>query len=213
MVRLLLPIVCAFIRCSFERRRQATSLPPPCHCVLKYRFAGVFIDSLNAIPFCNVKAWVFLPIAHPCKNLPLCKHQTCPITRLSRAASTTALVTSSNVLISRIRWICVNRRLSSRKFPPVTRMMTATVSEASVVRGQLHPHRHPVLLKQLADLWCSQRSELMDEADAGIELRIARETFLSPGMPINIRPISCASKIARTCLNSQSASGLPHRSR
>jgi len=40
------------------------------------------------------------------------------------------------------------------------------------------PHRRPVLLKQLADLFCSQRLELMDEADAGIELRIARETLL-----------------------------------
>jgi hypothetical protein len=35
-----------------------------------------------------------------------------PNTRLSRAASTTALVTSFRVLISRIRWIWVSRRVA-----------------------------------------------------------------------------------------------------
>jgi len=34
---------------------------------------GIAKVSNNAIPFCNVKAWVFLLIAHPCKNLGLCK--------------------------------------------------------------------------------------------------------------------------------------------
>ena len=43
---------------------------------------------------------------------------------------------------------------------------------------ELDARRRPVLFKQLADLWCSERPELMDDADAGIELRIARETFL-----------------------------------
>jgi hypothetical protein len=38
------------------------------------------------------------------------------------------LVTSSSALISRIRSICVNKRLSSRKLPPVIRMVTATAS-------------------------------------------------------------------------------------
>jgi hypothetical protein len=38
--------------------------------------------------------------AFRCKDVPFCKHQTCPITRLSRAASTTVLVTSSKVLMS-----------------------------------------------------------------------------------------------------------------
>jgi hypothetical protein len=52
---------------------------------------------------------------------------TCPITRLSRAASTTALVTSLRALISRIRSIWARSRFSSRKFPPVIRMMAAAV--------------------------------------------------------------------------------------
>jgi hypothetical protein len=33
---------------------------------------GIAKVSNNAIPFCNVKAGVFLPLAHPCKTLGLC---------------------------------------------------------------------------------------------------------------------------------------------
>jgi hypothetical protein len=42
---------------------------------------------------------------------------------------------------------------------------------------ELHPQRRPVLLQQPADLWRSERPELMDKADAGIELRIASQTL------------------------------------
>ena len=41
--------------------------------------------------------------------------QACPMARLSRAASTTALVTSRSELTSRIRSICVRRRFSNRE--------------------------------------------------------------------------------------------------
>jgi hypothetical protein len=54
--------------------------------------------------------------------------QASPITRLSRAASTTALVTSYSALTPIIRSIWVRRRVSSRKLPPVIRMIAATVS-------------------------------------------------------------------------------------
>jgi hypothetical protein len=53
-----------------------------------------------------------------------------PITRLSRAASTTGSVTFSSLLISRTRPIWVSRRWSSRKFPPVMRMMAAMLSSS-----------------------------------------------------------------------------------
>ena len=58
----------------------------------------------------------------------------CPMTRLSLAASTTALVTSRSSLISRIRSIRVSRRFSNRKLPPVIRIMAAT--GASQFRAQ-----------------------------------------------------------------------------
>ena len=50
------------------------------------------------------------------------------MTKLSLAASITAAVTRFKRLISRIRSACVSRRPKRRKFPPVTRMMVATVS-------------------------------------------------------------------------------------
>lgn len=45
------------------------------------------------------------------------------MTKLSRAASTTALLTSRSELISRIRSSCVSRRFNNRKLPPVIRMI------------------------------------------------------------------------------------------
>ncbi len=54
--------------------------------------------------------------------------QTVPITKPSRAVSTTAGVTSDRPLSRRMRSICERRRRSSRKFPPVTRTIAANAS-------------------------------------------------------------------------------------
>ena len=54
-----------------------------------------------------------------------------PITRLSPADSTTSFVTWARSLILMTRSICVNKRSSNRKFPPVTRMIAAAVSAPS----------------------------------------------------------------------------------
>ena len=62
-----------------------------------------------------------------------------PITKLSRAASTTALVTFCRPLTSRIRSIYVSSRFSNRKLPPVIRMIAATVSGSDACRGRCTP--------------------------------------------------------------------------
>ena len=56
--------------------------------------------------------------------------------RASRAPSTTALVTSSSALISRIRSIWLRSRFISRKLPPVMRIIAATVSGPNGWRGR-----------------------------------------------------------------------------
>jgi transposase-like protein len=54
--------------------------------------------------------------------------QPTPITRVSRATSTTSRVIRAKALISTRRAIWVSSRCNSRKFPPVVRMMAARVS-------------------------------------------------------------------------------------
>jgi hypothetical protein len=61
------------------------------------------------------------------------------MTKLSRAASTTALLTSRSELISRIRSICVSRRFNNRKLPHVIRMIAATVSASNSCCGRQTP--------------------------------------------------------------------------
>lgn len=61
------------------------------------------------------------------------------MTRFSRAASTTSLVTDGRTLISRIRSTCVRSRFSSRKLPPVIRMIEAAAIESIESPGSLTP--------------------------------------------------------------------------
>src|SRR5450755_341652 len=96
------------------------------------------------------------------------------MTKLSRAASTTGLVTCRNELISRIRSIWVRSRFSRRKFPPVIRMMAGTASSA-------HGCGRPALLQQLADLGRTQWAKLMHESNSRVELRITRQPLLQSG--------------------------------
>ena len=56
------------------------------------------------------------------------------MTRFSRAASTNSLVTNGRALISRIRSTCVRRRFSSRKLPPVIRMIDAAATVSIIAR-------------------------------------------------------------------------------
>jgi hypothetical protein len=63
-----------------------------------------------------------------------------PITKLSRAASTTSRVTVCSALISRRRAICVRSRWSNRKLPPVTRIIAASASlSATPSSGKASP--------------------------------------------------------------------------
>ena len=52
----------------------------------------------------------------------------CPSTRLSRAVSTTSLVTVCKLLICKMRSTCINRRWMTRKFPAVMRTIVASAS-------------------------------------------------------------------------------------
>jgi len=104
---------------------------------------------------------------------------TWPITRLSRAASTAALVISLRWLISRIRWIWVSKRFRSRKLPPVARMIAAMFPSLTASAEVLHQ----------AALSAAQAGGgllvLLAPGTHGrnrwrIELRIACETFFEP---------------------------------
>jgi hypothetical protein len=81
-----------------------------------------------------------------------------PITRLSRATSTTAGVTRSRSLMVKTRAICVSSRLNSRK-------------------------GLPALHQQPAHFRLGQGTEFVDEADAGVELGVARQPFLQSWHP------------------------------
>jgi hypothetical protein len=62
------------------------------------------------------------------------------MTKVSRAVSTTNLVTQLKSLILRIRSICVSKRANRRKFPPGTRIFVAIVSRPTdVILGSLMP--------------------------------------------------------------------------
>src|SRR5262249_21653177 len=66
--------------------------------------------------------------------------QTAPMTRLSRAVSTTSCVTRVKALMSTTRAICVSRRWSKRKLPPVIRIMAAnTASSVHPSSGKTTP--------------------------------------------------------------------------
>ena len=54
-----------------------------------------------------------------------------------RAASTTWLVTDGSPFDSRIGSICVRRRFSSRKLPPVIQLVEAAVAESNCSKGSL----------------------------------------------------------------------------
>ncbi len=64
--------------------------------------------------------------------------------RLSRAASTTALLISSIELISRIRSICVSRRLSIRKLPPSDANYRRHSLVVERLLWKMHAWRRPV---------------------------------------------------------------------
>ena len=67
-----------------------------------------------------------------------------PITRTSRAASTTSRVTDPSPLISRIRPTCDSSRCSSRKFPPRDPDQGRDpLGVGQQVLGQRHPRRTP----------------------------------------------------------------------
>jgi hypothetical protein len=63
------------------------------------------------------------------------------MTRLSRASSTTALVTRSRRLTSRMRSICVSKRSSRRKLPLVTRMMAAVAIRVIELAAEIKKHQ------------------------------------------------------------------------
>lgn len=64
------------------------------------------------------------------------------ITKLSRAASTTSTVTTCIPFICSILSICVHNRCSSRKLPPVIRMIAASAS-MSVKSSTRNVHPSP----------------------------------------------------------------------
>jgi hypothetical protein len=45
--------------------------------------------------------------------------------------------------------------------------------------GKLHVGRRPMLVQQLANLFGTERPKLMNEADAGVELRVASQEFFT----------------------------------
>jgi hypothetical protein len=70
---------------------------------------------------------------------PLVSVQAWPMTRFSRAVSTTSSESCSRPLIVTTRSICVSRRTRSRKFPRVDRITAATTSEAGNDVGKHMP--------------------------------------------------------------------------
>src|SRR6266511_2031167 len=77
-------------------------------------------------------------------------------TRLSRAASTTSVVTVARPLMVSTRSIWANSRWMSRKFPPVTRAMVENGGIHGVIHRRVQPQLHPWLSCALA---CSQHHE------------------------------------------------------
>jgi hypothetical protein len=100
-----------------------------------------------------------------------------PITRLSRAASTTAAVTACSRLMPRMRSICESSRRSRRKLPPVMRMMAAIASWSDMSEaGGVRPIAGPCS-RSSRRISSAQGAERVDEADAGIKLGIAGQAF------------------------------------
>src|ERR1035441_8997514 len=103
------------------------------------------------------------------------------MTRFSRAASTTSLVTVGRTLISRIRSTCVRSLFSNRKLPPVIRMIEAATIESIASPGSLTPGGRPVTIQQLTNLARRQRTEFVNEADRKVQLRIASHALFDAG--------------------------------
>jgi hypothetical protein len=83
----------------------------------------------------------------------------------------------------RIRSICVSRRFSSRKFPPVIRMIAATVSVSSGCCGRQTQGGTQCRSNNSRTSFACQRSKLMNEADTREELRVTGQLFLKPWHP------------------------------
>jgi len=99
----------------------------------------------------------------------------------SRAVSTTSRLIVVMALISRMRVICAKRRWTRRKLPLVIRA-TALIASASV--------KSPAeSVSPIAAQWCSrtnvsssaERAVFVREADAGVQLWVAREAAFDAG--------------------------------
>ena len=78
------------------------------------------------------------------RSVSLSPDHVVPMTRHSRAASTTSRVTCDSALMSTRRTICVRSRCKSRKFPPVMRMMAANASASlKLCAGSVTPKDTP----------------------------------------------------------------------
>jgi hypothetical protein len=101
------------------------------------------------------------------------------MTRFSRAASTTSLVTDGRASISRIRSTCVRGRFSSWKLPPVIRMIEAAAKPYQSRQPEGRPLRASSGFQQLPNLACRQRTEFKNEANAGVQPRIASKALFN----------------------------------
>lgn len=101
-----------------------------------------------------------------------------PITRLSRATSTTAGVTLRRLLMAKMRAICVRSRFNSRKLPiGDAEDGRQRLLVRQPVAGQGHSQGLPASKQQVAHFRLGQGTEFVDEADAGVELGVARQPF------------------------------------
>jgi hypothetical protein len=123
------------------------------------------------------------------------------MTRDSRAVSTTSRVTVLRWLISRIRVICAKRRWTSRKLPLV---MRATAGDGfdvgEVLRGEGEPELFPVVGEDESELVEAEGAVLVGEADAAVELRVAREATFETGHADQDQPdVVAVEEVAELC--------------
>ena len=97
-------------------------------------------------------------------------------------------------LMSSTRSIWASSRLSRRKLPSVIWTIRATILWGKRFARKGEPRRCPALAEQFLNLGLAERAKLMDETDAGVELRIPGQAL--PGMPIStIRQITKALEV------------------
>ena len=123
-----------------------------------------------------------------------------PITRLSRAASTTSVVATCSRLRVRMRSTCDSSRCRSRKLPPVMRMIAATASGSDMpLGGSARPisGQCSESSRRTSRRATSGRNGRTRHGNRAADSGASR--FSIPGIPIRMSPMSLRSNRSRSC--------------